>query len=203
MVLLENIFQKLSLQKQTSIVSIEESVTSDFTKRDLIPQSQDKAWGPHPTLFDPVQVPSGFDPINWKQQRILAVAKHYIGVPYIHHHIPALGLDCSNFTAWVYNYGLGIHLNSNVHTQSMTAGTKLENIPSGVQAFDAPFIDQFQTGDLLYIYHVHSQVVGHVIMFIDSEHVIDCTIDDHDGVWIRPIKNWYKQNFAWARRIIQ
>ena len=167
----------------------------DFEKRDLIPQSQDPHWGPQPTKFDSIPIPSNLTTpleINeWKRQVVLAVAKHYIGVPYVHHHIPALGLDCSNFTSWVYNYGLGIHINSDVHKQAETAGRKLNSN------------EPFQLGDLLFIHHKTTDVIAHVIIYVDKDHIIDCTIDEHDGVWLRSFKTWYKKRFAFARRIIE
>ncbi len=89
-------------------------------------------WGPEASAYPPVAVPSGCDPTYWRQQRILAVIDKLVSMDlnYCHHHIPAWsappvfqrdaycspakrtpphwqGLDCSNFTSWVYNYGLG------------------------------------------------------------------------------------------------
>src|SRR4051794_9555449 len=117
----------------------EDTLTADFADRDKIapspvPQSEwylEKyrgSWGPRAATFPPVEVPSGVDPIAWKRARVLAVARRYIGLPYQHHHIPQWtpptswtskmnapetpGLDCSNFTGWAYNYGLGIRFTS-------------------------------------------------------------------------------------------
>lgn len=43
---------------------------------------------------------------------------------------PGRGLDCSNFTAWVYNYGLGIKFGGDVHRQADgTAGPMGGRIP--------------------------------------------------------------------------
>jgi len=63
-----------------------------------------------------------------ERERVIAVAMRYIGYGYQHHHIPGLGpparmalegdgvghngkgVDCSNFTGFVYNQGFGIRL---------------------------------------------------------------------------------------------
>src|SRR5262249_2994401 len=93
------------------------------------------AWGPAARRFPPID---GFEniPASWKRQRVLAVAVSYIGLPYQHHHIPdwdpppdwpwkhvaygrnSKGMDCSDFTGWIYNYGLGIHLSTGIGQQA-------------------------------------------------------------------------------------
>ncbi len=64
------------------------------------------------------------------------VGQRLIGLTYQHHHIPdwnppadwpwkevaygrnSKGIDCSDFTSWTYNYGLGIKLPTNIKTQA-------------------------------------------------------------------------------------
>lgn len=174
-----------------------QSVHSDFSARDSLLQyssaSYNDSWGPKPTHYSAPQIPSACDPIQWQQQRIIAVAEKYIGLPYKHHHIPAfndgsgVGLDCSNFTAWVYNYGLGIAINSGITKQANTAGRQLSQGES------------LQPGDLLFIRTEDDSRISHVVIYVDSGHIID---DHASGVKIREFKGWYKNHFAYARRVI-
>lgn len=175
----------------------QQSVSSDFSYRDSLPQYSSPnyrdSWGPRPARYPAPQIPSGCDPVKWQQQRVVAVAEKYIGLPYKHHHIPGFdngngtGLDCSNFTSWVYNYGLGIKINSDITKQADTAGRML--------APDEPL----QPGDLLFIRTIDDSRISHVVIYIDSGHIID---DHASGVKIREFKGWYKNHFAYARRII-
>jgi hypothetical protein len=175
----------------------QQSVNSDFSYRDSLPQYSSSnyrdSWGPRPVRYPAPQIPSACDPVKWQQQRIIAVAEKYIGLPYKHHHVPEFddgagaGLDCSNFTSWVYNYGLGIKINSDITKQANTAGRVL-----------APE-EALQPGDLLFIRTMDDSRISHVVIYIDSEHIID---DHASGVKIREFKGWYKNHFAYARRII-
>jgi len=108
-----------------------------------------RSWGPQSAQYPAVTVPSsnrGCDEITWKRERLIAVAKQYIGYTYQHHHIPdfdpypvhndwpdsnpavlaehpVAGIDCSNFSSWNYNFGHGINLNGDVVNQSQTTTT--------------------------------------------------------------------------------
>jgi len=105
------------------------ALTADFAQRDQLPESpvpesawykpgSQESWGPKAAHYPPVRVPAGADPVEWKRARILAVAKHYLGLPYQHHHIPAWaprgtrGADrrarLLEFHLVVYNYGLAL-----------------------------------------------------------------------------------------------
>lgn len=187
-------------------------VTLDFAGRDRLPQSTSPqsrwtdlkrydSWGPraaqYPPPVIPTNLPQGYDARDWQRIRVVAVAQRYIGLPYQHHHIPAWnppegpGLDCSNFTSWVYNYGLGIKFNSDVHKQAdgpLAPGKRLEN--------DAKLL----AGDLLYILKRDRSEVSHVAIYIDS----DVIIDAHDGnIQFRPFKGWYKTHLSHIRRVIE
>lgn len=184
------------------------SLTADFAARDAMPESRvpkskwyEKgrfdSWGPHAAEYPAANIPSGCDPVQWQRARIIAVAQKYIGLPYKHHHIPAWspdegpGLDCSNFTAWVYNYGLGIKFNSDVHKQADSPVSPGRKLNPG---------EPFVAGDLLYILKGDRSEVSHVVIFIDEGHVID----SHDGsVQIREFKGWYRTHLSHARRIIE
>ena len=94
-------------------------------------------WGPlQHTRYPAPVVPPGVNEQDWRRERVIATALKYIGYGYQHHHIPdwvpppnwpwspvasganGRGLDCSNFTGWIYNYGLGILLPTGVKRQA-------------------------------------------------------------------------------------
>jgi cell wall-associated NlpC family hydrolase len=169
----------------------------DFATRDQLPQTKtpSQKWksccgsfGPKAASFPKVKIPKDANALQWQQERVIAVAKHYLNLPYAHKHIPAMGgLDCSNFTAWVYNYGFGIALNSNVHDQANTAGTKLAAT------------ETLNPGDLLYIWNTQKTEIVHVVIYIGNNQLID---DTKGKVAVRDFAGWYKTRFAWARRVI-
>lgn len=193
-------------------LSMAASVSSDFARRDALPETElprrlwydsgsrkkaTNSWGPKAIVYPAVSPPAGVDGLEWQRQRIAAVAQKYIGLPYRHHHIPAWapdegpGLDCSNFTSWVYNYGLGRKFNSDVHKQA-----EGENAPGRKLADGEPLL----MGDLLYILKRDRSKVSHVIIYLDAERIID----SHAGsVQVRKFKGWYKSHLSHARRVIE
>lgn len=177
--------------------SLSYSVTADFAARDALPQTtvpksqwyKYGTYGPPAATFKAPVIPKGFDPVEWKRERIVAVAKKYLNLRYVHKHIPALGLDCSNYTAWVYNYGLGIKFTSAVSTQGATVGRRLS---SGTK---------LQKGDLLY-FKVDGKI-GHVGIYIGNNYMIDESTMNKYGVAIKRFdQGWPKSHFAYARRVI-
>jgi hypothetical protein len=193
-----------------------EALTADFAERDRLPESPvpesewyrpglRETWGPKAAHYPPVRVPTGGDAIEWKRARIVAVARHYLGLPYQHHHIPAwapagqdrdgvaqtAGLDCSNFTSWVYNYGLGIEFTSDVHMQA--DGPKAPGRRLAAHETLAP-------GDLLFIMNRDRTKLTHVVIYIDPGHIID---DHADGVRVRAFTGWYTNSFSHARRLLE
>ncbi len=191
-----------------------------------------QAWGPEPRHYP---APEDLDKksTEWKRQRLLAVAVRMIGLPYQHHHIPdwnppadwpwkevkygcnSKGLDCSNFTGWLYNYGLGIKLNTNVEKQAenhlieadRTGGAPIEADVITTNGTDKENYELLKnglkTGDLLYIQKRDEDKVSHVIMWVGSYGkapnnvplIIDCTGEGHKdsngndipvGVHLRP-----------------
>ncbi|MCX5797487.1 MAG: NlpC/P60 family protein [Elusimicrobia bacterium] len=187
------------------------SLTADLAQRDRLPQSdvprfrwsRMRGWGPAAAQYPPVPVPLGKDPAQWRRQRVIAVAKRYIGLSYRHHHIPGWhpspkfnaktgpGLDCSNFTSWVYNYGLGIKFDSEISKQSEGPLS-----PGRVLGPDEPLAP----GDLLYILKMNRQRVSHVVIYIDPEHIID---SHAESVGVRRFAGWYKTHLSHARRVIE
>ncbi len=174
------------------------SLVEDFVHRDSMPETLEKTntwsehwsqWGPWPIQFHKPNIPPIYNSVSWKLHRIDLVAKKYIGLPYRHRHIPSLGgLDCSNFTSWVYNYGLGIYINSNVINQSQTAGRILATT------------EHLRKGDLLFFWNKDRTKISHVMIYLEEGIVIDSS---RGGVQTHPLQEWREKNFAWARRIIE
>ncbi len=193
------------------------TLAADWPERDFLPQSPlspsrwyeqawNGGWGPRAATYPAVLAPVGCDRVAWQRARVVAVARRYLGLGYRHHHIPGwdppaalvgptaagTGLDCSNFTAWVYNYGLGIRFTSNVQQQ---ADGPLA--PGRVLAADEPFAP----GDLLFILREDRSEVSHVVLYVDENTVIDSHAA-FGGVTEHPRTGWYLTHFSQARRIV-
>jgi len=100
---------------------------------------------------------------------------------------PGRGLDCSNFTAWVYNFGLGIKFGGDVGKQyAGTAGPMGQPIPA-----QGPF----EPGDLVYLHPDRTaDHASHVVIFLDDQHVIDSRLNAQGvpGVQVRDRVDWYR-----------
>ncbi|GHT89642.1 hypothetical protein FACS1894113_5080 [Alphaproteobacteria bacterium] len=175
-----------------------ETPDGDFVTRDRWPQTDvpEASWheakygrfGPCPVTYPRVNDGKNM-PLAWRQERALAVARKYLGVPYKHLHFPALGgLDCSNFTAWVFNYAFGTRFSSNVETQAQSAGRRLA---AG---------EALRPGDLLFLYGSDRKEIVHVAIYVDVDHVIDATGSE---IAVRDRKGRYLDDFAWARRVLE
>lgn len=211
------------LERGTS--AYETSLLQDLAERQKLAQtelphsawytSQElRGWGPMPRQYPGIhelisRLPHGTDITAWKRDRIVAVAKHYIGLPYRHHHIPAWsptvpdhsgqtgpGLDCSNFTSWVYNFAFGLILNGDVVLQSEMKPRAGFPIPEGMRKISPA--EGFEPGDILYILDSNHKVVVHAVIYIDEEHIIDST-DGH--VAIRHFSGWYRNRLSHGLRI--
>lgn len=187
----------------------ESSLTADFPRRDRLPQSDVPefewyapgrfgSWGPRPATYPAVTPPAGVDPLTWKRQRIAVVAERYLGLPYRHHHILAWnppgvgpGVDCSNFTAWVYNYGLGIRFSSDIARQSDGAQAPGRRLGPG---------EPLEVGDLLFITKKDRSRVSHVVIWLGEGKIIDA---HHGSVTIRDFSGWYTDCFDHARRVLE
>lgn len=107
------------------------------------------------------------------------------------------GLDCSNFTAWVYNYGLGIKFSGDVHRQfDGTAGPMGRRIPK-----EGPFAP----GDLIFLHpNASATEASHVVIFVDDQHIIDSRVNAQNviGVQVRNRHGWYREAVLSAWRPI-
>ena len=171
-------------------------VDFDFEMRDALPQTDvpkekwETKWGPAAKKYPEFKVPEGVkDPITYQHKRVVAVAMKYRGLPYMHKHIPACGgLDCSNFTSWVYNYGFGIQFPSGVVKQAETAGRRLRAD------------EKFEPGDLLFQTNREGNAIAHVVIYVGENKVIDAC---NEKVDVREFRGWYKDRLSHVRRVIE
>lgn len=203
------------------------------------------SWGPRARHYP---APQGVlnRPTEWQRERVIAVALRYQGYAYQHHHIPdwqppaswpwketaaghnSKGLDCSNFSAFVYNQGFGIKPSGNVKEQAeqltipgpgpgRTLRAELIQKPECY----AELTKTLKTGDLLYIRN-NAGALAHVIIWVgpigqssDGDPLI---IDSHGegvkdsegqpipvGIHLRPFreKSWYYRSFSHAHRLLK
>jgi len=201
-------------------------------------------WGPPAKHFNP---PAGLagKGAEWSRQRVIATGLRFVGYRYEHHHIPdweppadwpkspkqtepsGKGLDCSNFTAFVYNLALGIKPTGDVQDQSVMTEApgpgQGRNIP--VRRIELPasydeYEKTLQTGDLLFVKN-RSGEVSHVVLWVGKigrgsdgvPLILDSTgTGSKDskgnpipaGVQLRPFKRgfWYASSASHALRII-
>ena len=201
------------------------------------------SWGPPARHF---AIPDGVGSksADWKRERVIATALRYQGISYQHHHIPAWdppadwpwkkvglghnapGVDCSNFTSFVYNIALGIKINSDVTKQSeLTEMTFADGHKAPIQRIEKPstyaeFVSVLKPGDLIFVRN-NQEEISHVIMWVGAALaapattplIIDSTGAGHtdssgvaipDGVQLRPFeaRSWYYKSAAHVFRLI-
>lgn len=181
---------------------------------------------------------------EWKRERTIAVALRFVGYGYQHHHIPdwdpprhwpwkstcvghnGKGVDCSNFTSFVYNQGFGIKPSSDVLAQSKLhtfpgpgpgRHTKVQHIALP-DSYDA-LVKKLRTGDLVYIRNRRDKI-AHVVLWVGSigrsPDKAPLIIDSHGGevkdandvnipcgIHLRPFRDnsWYHHSADHAIRV--
>jgi len=190
-------------------------------------------WGPAAKHFN---APAGLATKSpeWSRQRIIATGLRFVGYSYQHHHVPNWAppadwpkdekqttpvvkcLDCSNFTALVYNLALGIKPTGDVQDQSLltaapgpgagrTIPVQRIEIPARYEDFEKTLL----TGDLLFVKSNKGEV-SHVVLWVGKighspdglPLILDSTGNEiPDGIHLRPFKRgfWYASK---ALRII-
>ncbi|WP_435016888.1 C40 family peptidase [Tundrisphaera sp. TA3] len=200
------------------------------------------AWGPPARSYPP---PPGVErwPADRKRERVIAVASRYLGYAYQHHHIPdweppahwrwmqtcagrnGKGVDCSNFTGFVYNLGFGLRISTDVGIQAeqATAREAGRAVPIRRIALPESFEERIQalrTGDLLFIRN-KSGKISHVVLWVGpigkSPDGVPLVMDSHGedtrdsegrlipcGIHLRPFRknSWYNMSASHALRII-
>ncbi|WP_437227256.1 NlpC/P60 family protein [Planctomicrobium sp. SH661] len=201
------------------------------------------SWGPVARHYPPVP---GIE--QWsteaKRERVIAVAMRFLGYGYQHHHIPdwdpprewpwkescvghnGRGVDCSNFTGFVFNQGFGLRFNTEVKHQSeqqSVEGPGRERV-TPLQRIELPEsyqerVQTLRTGDLLFI---RSDVgnISHVVLWVGSigrsTDETPLIIDSHGGevkdsegnkipcgIHLRPFRegSWYSHSASHALRV--
>jgi len=120
-------------------------------------------WGPYYREFD---APAGAlqKDATWDQLRVLAAANQLRGtIPYGHHHMhvwnvpdeprwqddhfpTGIGIDCSDFTHWAYDYGLGILLPTGIEEQARITSAPMHLAGGRVLSVPAQRIADIQNG---------------------------------------------------------
>lgn len=202
-------------------------------------------WGPLPRAYKPPQLALGKSD-EWQRARVIATALRFLGYHYRHHYIPdwapppgwytpkpggtrhdGKGVDCSNFTSFVYNQALGISFSSDIQKQAAITSVTLHG--SGLQvpvkliprqeSADA-WARVLKPGDLLFIRPRNSETISHVVIWIGvwgqpaGQTLI---LDSHgadvrdasgalipEGIHLRPFRpdSWYAVRADHAIRII-
>jgi cell wall-associated NlpC family hydrolase len=200
------------------------------------------AWGPSPRRYLPLE---GLEKrsLAWQRERVIATAARFIGYEYQHHHIPdwnppshwpwkqccaghnGKGVDCSNFTSFVYNQGFGIHMNSAIGRQGELHSALEGHHSVRLQRVDLPgnYRERqqvLQTGDLLYILGREGGHVTHVVIWVGSvgrsQSGVPLILDSHGGdvkddeghpipcgIHLRPFpeNSWYDRCASHAHRV--
>lgn len=182
-------------------------------------QHLNSTWGPY---YAPFKAPDGAKDrsVTWLQERVAAAASLLRNqVPYGHHHMnvwdvpdeepwtgagyePGYGIDCSDFTHFAYNYGLGIQLKTGIKEQAALTSAPMHLYDGRVIEVEArhlfdvrdgplsynELVSQLQPGDLLYIRGDPGldKPITHVIMWMgdlayDSNGVDQYLIMDSHG----------------------
>lgn len=211
-------------------------------------ESRYKSWGPPAVHFPAPQLPR--HDADFLRQRVLAVAIKYQGYGYQHHHVPdwdppadwpwkkvstghnGKGVDCSNFTAFVYNLALGLKPTGDCDQQA-----ELTTVPgpgpgrtSPAKRIELPE-DRAQLGsvlkpaDLLFVRGEKTETVTHVVLWVGplgaradgAAPAHPLVLDSHGdgakdddgteipaGIYLRPVRPryWYFRRASHALRLI-
>ena len=244
---------KYSFQEEELIGDLLKGPRSDWKDHATVPfrewdnpsnQTRWGYWGPAMKHFN---APAGLAKKSpqWSRERVIATGLRYVGYSYQHHHVPdwepptdwprdpeqktpvGKGVDCSNFTGFVYNLALGILPSTGIKQQSeMTeaqgpgAGRKVavKRIELPERYEDYPRV--LLTGDLLFVKSTKGNV-SHVVLWVGGMGeapdgmplILDSTgsgaSDSNgqtipDGVQLRPFKRttWYFTQASHVLRII-
>jgi hypothetical protein len=202
------------------------------------------SWGPPAKHYAAPERVAGKS-LEWKRERVIAVGLRFVGYEYQHHHIPdwhppegwpwekvaaghnGKGVDCSNFSSFVYNLGFGLKPNSAIKRQS-----ELREVPGPGEGREtrtervelpesyAERAKVLKTGDLLFIKSRKGEV-SHVVLWVGpigkSPDGTPLILDSHGdgvkdsngetipaGVHLRPFreKSWYNGSASHALRLI-
>lgn len=200
------------------------------------------SWGPPPREYPPVPELEGW-PVEKLRERVIAAALRFEGYGYQHHHIPdwdppgdwpwsptgvgrnGRGVDCSNFTGFVYNQAFGLRMSTAIGRQAeLTYAGGPGSARTPIRRVDLPpgYADRvaaLRTGDLLYIRSDRGEV-SHVVLWVGpigrSPDGTPLILDSHGsgvkdstgrlipaGIHLRPFreKSWYNRCASHAHRL--
>lgn len=204
------------------------------------------SWGPVPRHYPPAPAAEGKS-AEWRRERAIAVALRFVGYGYQHHHIPdweppegwpwketcagknGKGVDCSNFTGFVFNQGFGIRMNTEIGRQAerLEAEVGPEGRPHRLERVELPEayedrVRTLRTGDLLFIRGKPGGRVTHVVLWVGpigrSASGAPLILDSHGGgveddegrpipcgVQLRPFRerSWYGRCASHAHRVFE
>lgn len=132
-----------------------------------------------PTAEDAAPAASGIG------AQLVAIAKQYMGVPYVYGGSGPNGFDCSGFTSYIYRQ-VGISLNR-------TATAQLDN---GVSVSK----DQLQPGDLVFFRRNTSKPVSHVGIYIGDGNFIHASTNDY-LVRVDSLYGYYADIYVYGRHV--
>jgi cell wall-associated NlpC family hydrolase len=202
------------------------------------------AWGP-PARSYPAPAGLAARSTEWKRERVIAAGLKFQGYGYQHHHIPdwdppadwpwketkgghnGKGVDCSNFTALAYNFGLGLKFTGDVHHQAELAEIETKPVAIRPKRIEKPksyteLVQTLKTGDLLFIHPRDKEtLVSHVVLWVgaigQAPDQTPLILDSHgdgvkdsngvsipNGIQLRPFleNSWYFQSASHALRIV-
>jgi hypothetical protein len=145
------------------------------------------AWGPRARHYPAPEGAAQWS-LEFKRERVLATALLFEGLSYQHHHLPGFdpptgwpwkptsagrngpGVDCSNLVSFVYDLGLGIQPETNIHrlaVQETFSGPDDEQVVGQTLSLPKDYdalCGLLVTGDLLFI-KGHDGGVSHVVLW--------------------------------------
>jgi len=130
---------------------------------------------------------------SWQVQadKVVAAAKSQLGVKYWWgHQVAGVGFDCSNFVAWSYSDGVGIHFSGSSVYQRNNVGTPIN-------------LNSIREGDLLFFKTANNSTGGgHVGIYMGNGYVVQ-----EGGGWgqatVEPLAGtWLGHNLVFARRVL-
>jgi cell wall-associated NlpC family hydrolase len=201
-------------------------------------EARGAAWGPPARPYPAPRLPRQDE--AYLRERVIFVAALHIGLAYQHHHLPSWsppagwpwlpvaagangpGLDCSNFSSFVFNYALGLRLPSAIGAQAVQlslagpGGAGCQPVTRLHAARYEALIAVLQPADLLYFQDRHGRI-RHTGFWVGglagTPLILDCTDSRHadgrgqavpTGVHLRPFDeaSWYWRHFSHAHRVI-
>jgi cell wall-associated NlpC family hydrolase len=120
--------------------------------------------------------------------RVLALARLYLGTPYVWGGMSVKGVDCSGFTHTVYRLcGLKIHRDAD-------------------QQFDHDGVpvplDRLQPGDLIFFKTTRENLVTHVAFYVGGGVILHASSKYHGVTLTRLSDSYLQRRIAGARRIL-